>query len=47
MGVAGELDDLKEMENEDFDELVKDCGIPKLAAKRFKKDLIAIGAPLA
>lgn len=42
--LAGELADLKEMEDEDVNDLVAECGIPKLAARRFRKALIKIGA---
>jgi hypothetical protein len=42
--LAGELADLKEMEDDDVNELVQECGMPKMAAKRFRKALKKIGA---
>ena len=42
--IAGDVDDLKEMNDEDADELISECGMPKLAARRFKKALLELGA---
>ena len=33
-------------QDEDADELVAECGMPKLAARRFKKALLELGAPV-
>lgn len=42
--IAGDIHDLKEMTDEDADELISDCGMPKLGARRFKKALAELGA---
>ncbi|KAJ1455182.1 P-loop containing nucleoside triphosphate hydrolase protein [Pelagophyceae sp. CCMP2097] len=42
--VAGDLDDLLEMEEGDAVDLIRECGMPKLAARRFRKALIELGA---
>ena len=34
------------MTDADADELVSECGMPKLAARRFKKALAELGAPV-
>merc|ERR1712070_694311 len=44
MSMAGELEDLKDMEDDDVDEIVAKCSIPKLAARRFRKALVQLGA---
>ena len=44
---ADDLDDLKEMTDNDFDTLVTDANMPLLKARRFKKALIDLGANLA
>ncbi len=45
--LAGELADLKEMEDDDVNDLVQECGMPKMAAKRFRKALKRIGAQVS
>lgn len=42
--VAGDICDLTEMQDEDCVELFKDCGMPKLAARRFRKAVRLLGA---
>jgi len=44
--LAGDIHDLLEMTDADADELVSECGMPKLAARRFKKALAELGAPV-
>mmetsp|Transcript_15759 Transcript_15759/g.49336 ORF Transcript_15759/g.49336 Transcript_15759/m.49336 type:complete len:1407 (-) Transcript_15759:564-4784(-) len=42
--IAGDIYDLKEMTDSDADELIAECGMPKLGARRFKKCLLELGA---
>ena len=44
--LAGDLHDLQEMTDADADELAAECAMPKLAARRFKKALLELGAPV-
>ena len=44
--LAGDLHDLQEMTDADADELAQECAMPKLAARRFKKALLELGAPV-
>lgn len=44
LSMAGELEDLKGMEDDDVEDIVSSCSIPKLAARRFRKALIELGA---
>jgi len=44
--LAGDLHDLQEMTDQDADELAQECAMPKLAARRFKKALLELGAPV-
>ena len=37
---------MQEMTDADADELVQECAMPKLAARRFKKALLELGAPV-
>lgn len=46
MSLAAEISDLMEMTNEDVDEIVAECAIPKLAARRFRKALCELGATI-
>ena len=43
--MAGDLDDLKHITEQDFEELVK--GMPKLKARRLRASLVELGARLA
>ena len=45
LDVAGDLDDLKHITEQDFEELVK--GMPKLKARRLRASLVELGARLA
>lgn len=47
LDIAGDVDDLKMMTDEDADELIAECGMPKLAARRFKKALSELGADVS
>jgi len=42
--LAEEVEDLKEMEEDDVEELIKEGAIPKLAARRLRKALSSVGA---
>ncbi|KAJ8614223.1 hypothetical protein CTAYLR_001136 [Chrysophaeum taylorii] len=42
--IAGDILDLKEITDDDADELVAECAMPKLGARRFKKALLELGA---
>ena len=42
--LAGEIQDLAEMDESDVADLVTECAIPKLAARRLYKALNALGA---
>ena len=45
LDVAGDLDDLKHITEQDFEDLVK--GMPKLKARRLRASLVELGARLA
>ena len=45
LDVTGDLDDLKQITEPDFEELVK--GMPKLKARRLRASLVELGARLA
>ena len=45
LDVAGDLDDLKHITEQDFEEFVK--GMPKLKARRLRASLVELGARLA
>ena len=47
LDLAGDLHDLVEMTDDDAAELIAECKMPKLAARRFKKALIELGASVA
>eukprot|EP00621_Florenciella_sp_RCC1693_P014038 CAMPEP_0182544526 /NCGR_PEP_ID=MMETSP1323-20130603/33265_1 /TAXON_ID=236787 /ORGANISM="Florenciella parvula, Strain RCC1693" /LENGTH=49 /DNA_ID=CAMNT_0024755577 /DNA_START=15 /DNA_END=164 /DNA_ORIENTATION=+ len=47
MSLAAEMSDLLEMTDEDVDDLVAECAIPKLAARRFRKALSEMGAKIS
>eukprot|EP00633_Aureoumbra_lagunensis_P006322 CAMPEP_0197311112 /NCGR_PEP_ID=MMETSP0891-20130614/9629_1 /TAXON_ID=44058 ORGANISM="Aureoumbra lagunensis, Strain CCMP1510" /NCGR_SAMPLE_ID=MMETSP0891 /ASSEMBLY_ACC=CAM_ASM_000534 /LENGTH=1392 /DNA_ID=CAMNT_0042797071 /DNA_START=168 /DNA_END=4346 /DNA_ORIENTATION=- len=45
--LVDDLDDLREIEDADADEVIKECGMAKIPARRFKKALIELGARIS